>query len=53
MCDEGVRLYRTLRELFPDAMWSGDWTRFDEVRKELEAHLQVEEPAAPDRSASA
>lgn len=40
MCPEGVALFRALREVFPDAMWSGDWTRFDEVRDQLEEHLR-------------
>lgn len=41
MCPEGIRLFRELREAFPEAMWSGDWTAFDAVRTELEGHLQV------------
>lgn len=44
MCNEGVRLFRALREAFPDAMWSGNWAEFDCIRDQLEAHLHADEP---------
>jgi len=47
MCEEGIRLFRELRAEFPEAMWKGDWSRFDKMRRELEAHFQIEiEPGA-------
>lgn len=43
MCEEGVRLFRALRDEFPTAMWTGDWNAFDEIRNHLEFHLLVVE----------
>lgn len=46
MCDEGVALFRALREAFPEAMWSGDWRHFDDLRERLEVHLRDDDGSA-------
>lgn len=39
LCDEGRVLWNALRDELPNAMWSGDWTHFDDLRADLEAHF--------------
>lgn len=39
MCGAGIDLFKALRDELPNAMWSGDWTTFDDLRERLESHL--------------
>ncbi len=46
MCNEAIGLFRQIREEFPLAMWSGNWTWFEELRTTLEDHLSRTKPTA-------
>lgn len=42
MCEAGIELFRELRDELPNAMWSGDWSAFEDLRDRLEKHLAPE-----------